>query len=300
MMRIAVTGNEGQLARCLNDIGPRTGVEIVLCGRPALDLAVPDTLLPALAAARPDVIISAAAYTAVDQAESDRQTAFAINAAGAGAVARAAASLGVPLIHISTDYVYDGLKDGWYEESDRTNPLSVYGESKLEGERRVAGETADFAIFRTAWVHSPHGRNFLKTMLRIGESATSVRVVADQWGCPTSAADLASACIAAARQLAENADPALRGIFHVVGSGDGSWADFAELIFAEAGRHGRHPVNVNRIESRDYPLPARRPANARLSCRKLGETYAIEMPDWRVSAARVISDLLQSNGRDLP
>lgn len=294
-MRIAVTGKEGQVARSLVAIGPDMGVEIIAVGRPELDLADPATVLPALAAARPDIIVSAAAYTAVDKAETEEDLAFAINGRGAGAVAAAAKSLGVPIIHLSTDYVFDGTKPERYVEADPTGPTSVYGRSKLEGERHVTEATPDHAIFRTAWVYSPYGANFLKTMLRLGETRDTLSVVGDQFGCPTSAEDIARAIIQAAKTMATTDDRKYRGIFHLTGSGEASWAEFAERIFDAAAAHGRKPVSVTSITSDQYPSVVKRPANSRLSGEKLASVYGIALPDWQASTVRVVDALLGDN-----
>jgi dTDP-4-dehydrorhamnose reductase len=291
-MRIAVTGKQGQVAQSLGAVGADLDVEILLAGRPELELADAASVYPALAALKPDVIISAAAYTAVDKAESEQDVAFAINALGAGAVAEAADRLGVPILHLSTDYVFNGTKDGAYVESDPTGPTSVYGASKLEGEQRVAAAAPNHAIFRTAWVYSPHGNNFVKTMLRLGETRDTLSVVADQRGCPTSAEDIARALIAAAKVLASDSDPRYRGIFHLIGSGEATWADFAEHIFATAGTFGRKAVSVQHITTEQYPTPAKRPANSRLSGLKLEDIYGITLPQWRQSTEKVVRTLL--------
>ena len=291
-MRIAVTGKQGQVAQSLAEIGRRANVEVILVGRPELDLENPATVHAALAEARPDIVVSAAAYTAVDKAESEAEAAFAVNGAGAGAVAEAAARLGVPVIHLSTDYVFDGALDRPYVETDAVAPASVYGASKLEGERQVAAATPNHAIFRTAWVYSPFGNNFVKTMLRLGETRPELGVVSDQIGCPTSALDIAEAVVAASRALVSDPSPHLRGIFHLTGAGEASWADFAEHVFAVAEAQGRAPVKVNRITTADYPTPARRPANSRLLGDKLAEQYGIRLPDWRGSAEFVVKRLL--------
>jgi dTDP-4-dehydrorhamnose reductase len=291
-MRIAVTGKQGQVAQSLGALGADLGVEILLAGRPEFDLADAASVYPSLAALRPDAIISAAAYTAVDKAESEQDVVFAINAAGATAVADAAARLGVPIVHLSTDYVFDGAKDGAYVETDQTGPTSAYGASKLEGEQRVAAATPNHAIFRTAWVYSPYGSNFVKTMLRLGETRDTVSVVADQRGCPTSAEDIARALIAAAKVLVADSDPRYRGIFHLTGTGEASWADFAAHIFATAERSGRKPVVVQQITTAQYPTPAKRPANSRLSGQKLEDIYGIRLPQWRQSTEAVVGALL--------
>ncbi|RWD49471.1 MAG: dTDP-4-dehydrorhamnose reductase, partial [Mesorhizobium sp.] len=191
-MRLAVTGREGQVAASLIERGGRD-VEVVAIGRPALDLTRPETIFAALEAVRPDIVVAAAAYTAVDQAEDEKDLAFAINAAGAGKVAEAAAKLCVPVVQLSTDYVFDGTKDGAYVETDATAPLGVYGASKLAGEEAVAAANPRHLILRTAWVYSPFGKNFVKTMLRLAADRDEISVVADQWGNPTSALDTADA-----------------------------------------------------------------------------------------------------------
>jgi dTDP-4-dehydrorhamnose reductase len=294
-MRIAVTGTQGQVARSLGEIGATHDVEVILVGRPELDLLEPAGVLPALTKVRPDVVVSAAAYTAVDKAEAERDAAFAINASGAGAVASAASALGVPVIHLSTDYVFDGQGTRSYREDDPTGPISVYGTSKLAGERLVSAATANHVILRTAWVYSAFGANFAKTMLRLGETRPEVGVVADQFGCPTSAHDIAAAIVDVARRLVSDGAPDLRGVFHLTGAGEASWADFAEHIFATATGLGRPPVAVRHITTADYPTPARRPANSRLSGAKLAETYGIQLPDWHASTEPVVRRLLQNH-----
>lgn len=291
-LRVAVTGKDGQVARSMIAVGPEMGVEIICVGRPRLDLLEPASLLPALEASRPDAIVSAAAYTAVDKAETEKEAAFAINGAGAGAVAKAARVLGVPVLHLSTDYVFDGSKPERYQETDPTGPTSVYGASKLEGEHQVAAATDDHAIFRTAWVYSPYGTNFLKTMLRLGETRDMLSVVGDQFGCPTSAEDIARAMILAARKLVESDDEKYRGVFHLTGSGEASWAEFAREIFACAETFGRKPVTVTAITSDQYPSPVKRPANSRLSGGKFKQVYDIVLPPWQQSTRKVVGTLL--------
>lgn len=291
-MRIAVTGKEGQVVSALLERGPLSGVEIIALGRPDLDLTDPASIRRAILGAKPHAVVSAAAYTAVDKAESEADLAFAVNAEGPGAIAAVAAELGVPVVHLSTDYVFAGDKTAHYTEADPTGPVSVYGHTKLEGERRVAAAQPDHAILRTAWVYSPFGTNFMKTMLRLAETRDMVNVVADQHGTPTSALDIADAAIAVARRLVADPDPALRGVFHLTGSGEATWADFAEAIFWEREARGASAVTVGRIGTKDYPTPARRPANSRLSGDKLARTYGIALPDWRVSAKVVLDRLL--------
>ncbi len=292
-MRLAVTGKNGQVVSALQALaGP--GLEIVALGRPELDLARPDTVFNALREAKPDVVVSAAAYTAVDKAESEPDIAFAFNRDGAKAVARAANVIGVPVIHLSTDYVFDGTKTTAYVENDPTGPASVYGRSKLEGEQAVSDSTANYAILRTAWVYSEYGSNFVKTMLRLSESRDEINVVADQFGCPTSANDIAVAIVAIARKLATDPSAHLRDVFHVSGTGETNWADFAKQIFAFSAESGGKSVIVNDITTAQYPTPARRPANSRLDCSKLEEVYGIRLPEWQTSTRAVVAALAQS------
>ena len=293
-MRIAVTGGAGQLVNSMAERGPLAGHDVIPIGRPVLDLALPsdDAVHAALDAARADVIVNAAAHTAVDKAESEPDLAFAINADGAGAVARATARIGLPLVHISTDYVFSGEKAGPYVESDATGPTGVYGASKLAGEEAVLASGADVAILRTAWVYSPFGANFVKTMLRLAESRDEVGVVGDQHGNPTSALDLADAVIAVARHLVEGPDGRHRGIFHATGDGAGTWADLAEAVFAASAANGGPSARVKRIATADYPTPARRPRNSRLDCTALFERHGVRFPDWRISVAAVTARLL--------
>ena len=238
MMRIAVTGSKGQVATSLLE---RAGLkaEVVALGRPAFDLTDRAAVLAGLEAARPDVVVNAAAYTAVDKAEAEEADAVRVNGDGAGHVAEAAARLGVPLLHLSTDYVFDGALDRPYREDDPTAPTGAYGRSKLAGEKLVAERCEDSVILRTAWVYSPFGANFVRTMLRLNETRDEVGVVADQRGNPTSALDIADALIAMAARVKDDASPALRGVFHMTGSGEATWADFAEAVFHEAAARGR-------------------------------------------------------------
>ncbi|WP_421402701.1 dTDP-4-dehydrorhamnose reductase [Agrobacterium fabrum] len=292
-MRLAVTGKNGQVVSALLALASDE-LEIVALGRPEVDLAQPETVLRALREAKPDVVVSAAAYTAVDNAESEPDLAFAVNRDGAGAVARAAMELGVPLIHLSTDYVFDGTKTTAYVETDLTGPTSVYGRSKLEGEKAVAENTPNHAILRTAWVYSEYGNNFVKTMLRLGESRDEINVVADQLGCPTSANDIAVAIIEIARRLSDDLSVRLRGIFHLSGTGETNWANFATQIFKFSAEDGGKSIIVNNITTAQYPTPARRPANSRLDCSKLEEVYGIKLPTWQTSTRAVVTALAQS------
>jgi dTDP-4-dehydrorhamnose reductase len=291
MMRIAVTGSKGQVATSLLE---RVGLkaQIVALGRPAFDLTDRAAVLAGLEAARPDVVVNAAAYTAVDKAETEEAIAFQVNREGAGHVAEAAARLGVPLLHLSTDYVFDGALERPYREDDPTAPAGAYGRSKLAGEKLVAERCEDSVILRTAWVYSPFGANFVRTMLRLNETRDEIGVVADQRGNPTSALDIADALITLAARVKDDASPKLQGVFHMTGSGEATWADFAEAIFREAAARGRRLTHVRRIATADYPTPARRPANSRLDNGKLARVYGFRLPDWRQSVAACCARLL--------
>jgi dTDP-4-dehydrorhamnose reductase len=290
-MRIAVSGSKGQVATSLIERAGRQ-VEVVALGRPAFDLTDRAAVLAGLEAARPDVIVNAAAYTAVDKAEAEEALALRVNGEGAGHVAEAATRLGVPLLHLSTDYVFDGALDRPYREDDPTGPTGAYGRSKLAGEKEVARRCQDSVILRTAWVYSPFGANFVRTMLRLNETRDEVGVVADQRGNPTSALDIADGLIAIAARVKDDPAPALRGIFHMTGSGEGTWADFAQAVFGEAEARGRRPTRVKPIATADYPTPARRPANSRLDKEKLARVYGLRLPEWLPSVAACCARLL--------
>ncbi len=291
MMRIAVTGSRGQAATSLLERASAE-VEVVALGRPGFDLTDRASVVAGLEAARPDVIVNAAAYTAVDKAEAEEEEAIRVNGAGAGHVAEAAARLGVALLHLSTDYVFDGALDRPYREDDPTGPTGAYGRSKLAGEKAVAERWGNSVILRTAWVYSPFGANFIRTMLRLNETRDEVGVVADQRGNPTSALDIADALIAIAGRVSDESSTTLRGIFHMTGSGEATWADFAEAVFREAEARGRRSTRVKRIATADYPTPARRPANSRLDNGKLGRVYGLRLPEWRGSVAACCARLL--------
>lgn len=297
-MRLAVTGKNGQVVSALQALASDE-LEIVALGRPELDLAQPETVLKALREVKPDVVVSAAAYTAVDKAESEQDIAFAVNRDGARAVAQAASDIGIPVVHLSTDYVFDGTKDTAYVESDPTGPTSVYGRSKLEGERAVSEATDNYVVLRTAWVYSEYGNNFVKTMLRLSENRDEINVVADQFGCPTSANDIAAAVVTIARRLVEDPSAPLRGVFHLSGTGETNWANFAKQIFALSAENGGKSIVVNDITTAQYPTPARRPANSRLDCSKLEEVYGIKLPSWQTSTRAVVTALAQSK-KEMP
>jgi dTDP-4-dehydrorhamnose reductase len=252
----------------------------------------PASVQDCLQRTKPDVIVSAAAYTAVDKAEAEQDEAFAVNGAGAGAVAAAAAFLGVPVIHLSTDYVFDGLKTAPYVETDPTGPATVYGRSKLAGEHAVSKATPNHVILRTAWVYSEYGHNFIKTMLRLAETRDTISVVSDQVGCPSSADDIASAVLSVAELLLKDRSADLRGIFHLSGSGETSWAGLAKHIFSIVEELTGKRISVQDIKTEDYPTPARRPANSRLDCRKFEQHYHQRLPLWQASVCKTVVNLL--------
>jgi dTDP-4-dehydrorhamnose reductase len=292
-VRLVVTGRDGQVAASLLEAGQgKAGMEVVAIGRPELDLARPETVIDAIAAGKPDIVVSAAAYTAVDQAEDEPDLAFAVNAAGAGKVAQAAARLGVPIIHLSTDYVFDGSASHAYVETDTTAPLGVYGASKLAGEEAVATAGPRHLILRTAWVYSPFGKNFVKTMLRLAADRDEISVVADQWGNPTSALDIADAILHAATTLHGDRSVSAFGTYHLAGTGETNWSGFARHILDTSQAAGGPSAQVRDIATKDYPTKARRPASSRLSSAKFAAVFGWSAPEWRKSTERVVRRIL--------
>lgn len=281
MTDLMVFGRTGQVARELARLAP----EARFLGRDEADLADPAACAALIGQARPAAVINAAAYTAVDRAESDAETARLVNAAAPGAMAKACAEAGIPFLHVSTDYVFDGSGDAPRAEDAPTGPLGVYGQTKLDGERAIADAGGQWAVLRTSWVFSAHGTNFVRTMRRLGAERDRLTIVADQVGGPTPAADIASALLVMARAMI--ADPAKGGIYHFAGAPDVSWAGFAREIFA---RSGLAPQVVD-IPTADYPTPARRPLNSRLDCAAITRDFGIPRPDWRAGLDRVIQEL---------
>jgi dTDP-4-dehydrorhamnose reductase len=291
MSRILLLGAGGQLGTEILRARVPAGWEIIPAARNDLDLTETTKIAAAIEALKPNAIINAAAYTAVDKAETETDLAFALNRDAPAAIAAEAAKLQAPLIHLSTDYVFAGDKATPYVETDPRKPINTYGRSKAEGEIAVLDAWECAAIVRTSWLFSPHRVNFLKTMLRLGETRDDVGVVSDQVGRPTSADDLARACVALTERLLQS-DQTAAGIFHFAGAGDASWADFAEAIFAEAATHGRAPVRVRRILSEEYPTPTARPANSRLDTRKI-EALGIKPASWRDGVRASVAELLR-------
>jgi dTDP-4-dehydrorhamnose reductase len=292
-MRLLVTGREGQVARALAERGGVAGHDVVLVGRPELDLSGDASAIEkAIAARRPDIIVSAAAYTAVDKAESEPGLAFAVNATGAGSVARAARYLNIPLVHLSTDYVFGGEKPVPYVEGDPVGPRTVYGATKLEGERQVMISQANSVILRTAWVFSPFGNNFVRTMLRLAEKRDEIAVVQDQQGNPTSALDIADGVLAIAANLLGNPDLKLRGIFHMTSTSGTNWAEFARTLFALSSVRGGASAAVRPIPTSEYQTLAPRPLNSRLDCTLLEARHGVRLRDWQGALDTVIARLV--------
>lgn len=296
-VRVLVTGATGQLARSLVEAAEDTaGFDVVAIGRPGLDITQVASVAAAIAATRADVVVNAAAYTAVDKAESEPEAARRVNVDGPSNIGSAAHAAGVPVIHVSTDYVYDGRKAAPYVETDETAPVSVYGATKLAGERALTEAAPHHIILRTAWVHSPFGNNFVKTMLRLATTRPEIRVVDDQLGSPTYAPHLADAILKLARTLASRpADQIAWGTYHASGSGETTWCGLAREVFRVSASHGGPAATVTAIGTADYPTPAHRPANSRLDCGKLRREFGVVLPEWREGVAACVARLAQTH-----
>ena len=281
MTQLLIFGRTGQVARELGRLVPGA----VVLAREAADLAESGACAARIAEAEVDAVINAAAWTAVDAAEAEREAAFAVNGAAPGEIARACAARGLPLVHISTDYVFDGSGTAPRATDEPTGPLGAYGASKLAGEEEVRAAGGTHAILRTSWVFSAHGSNFVRTMLRLGAERDRLRVVADQVGGPTPADSIAAACLRIAAALVH--DPAVSGTYHFSGAPDVSWAGFARAIFARAGLE----VAVEDIPSSAWPTPAPRPLNSRLDCRSTEAAFGLSRPDWGAGLDRVLAAL---------
>jgi len=294
-MKIAVTGLHGQVVSALLERSKVNGVEVISVGRPVLDLAKTGTVLPAIAPLRPDAIVNAAAYTAVDQAEDETELACQINAIAPGEVAAAAHDLRVPIVHLSTNYVFNGEKNQPYVETDPIDPLNIYGSTKAAGERSVADNAPWHAILRTSWVYSPIGKNFVRTILRLAKDRDSIDIVSDQRGAPTSAVDVADGIFTVVKNLIERpSDERLRGVFHMTARGGASWSEFGEAILAASREVGGPFATVRPIASRDYPQAAKRPADSRLDCSKIAKVYGVRLPPWRSSLKLCVEQILQA------
>ena len=293
---ILITGATGQLGHALANLARVRGLDHVAVSRPDFDFDAPGTLDSSLSSTKPRLVINAAAYTAVDAAETNTDAAERANHTGPARLARRCAEAGIPLIHVSTDYVFDGEKSGAYLETDPTNPTGVYGASKRAGELAVLTTGAKAIILRTAWVYSAHGKNFARTMLGAARKTNEVRVVMDQHGTPTAAPDLAAAILDIAALLETGWKPNYRGIFHATSSGGTSWHGFAAAIFAAAEPAGLRSPVLTGIRSEEWPTPTKRPANSQLDCGKLASTFGIKLPDWRASVPPIVKQLLILDG----
>jgi dTDP-4-dehydrorhamnose reductase len=283
-MKILVFGHSGQVATELRALDG-DDVQITALSRADADLTDPAACAAAINAHAPDAVINAAAYTAVDKAESDAETAQIINADAPAAMARACAARDIPFVSISTDYVFFGAGDTPWVPADPADPQGVYGRTKRHGEIEVAKAGGRYAVLRTSWVVSAHGNNFVKTMLRLGVEREALTIVADQIGGPTGAAEIAQACVKIAKTLVS--EPEKTGIYHFSGAPDTSWADFARAIFDAANI----PCAVTDIPSSDYPTPAKRPLNSRLDCTAIEAAFGISRPDWRESLTHILTQL---------
>ncbi|KAB0480377.1 dTDP-4-dehydrorhamnose reductase [Pseudomonas reinekei] len=287
-MKILISGQQGQISlelqRRLGALG-----KLIVPGRDQLDLTKPDQIRQTVQNLRPDLIINAAAYTSVDLAENEPETAFAINAVAPGIFAESALALGIPLIHYSTDYVFDGTKIGPYDEDDTPNPLGVYGKSKLAGERAITEVQGQHLILRTSWVYSTHGRNFLLTMQRLLQEKAELSVVADQIGAPTWAGTVANSTLALIERW-HSGETAPWGTYHLTAQGKTSWFGFAESIREALRQQGKPCANLRPIRSSDYPTPATRPINSCLDCSRLQRDWGVSQPDWQTALRECLTE----------
>jgi len=297
-MKVLLTGSQGQvgweLARTLLPLG-----EVVAASRAQADLSDLDGLRRSVRTIKPDVIVNAAAYTAVDKAETDQEQAFLINAQASGVLAEEAAICGALLIHYSTDYVFDGIKTGAYLEGDQTNPLNVYGQSKLAGEQAIQASTADFLILRTTWVYAARGNNFVKSILRLAQEREELNIVADQIGAPTWARLIAESTAHILRQAQQERQQGgfKSSIYNLTSTGETSWHGFAEKIIELARQQDGLPIKtqrVNPIPTSAYPLPATRPTNSRLSTQRLQKHYQLALPSWETALQLCMDEIFSS------
>jgi dTDP-4-dehydrorhamnose reductase len=296
-MKILVTGRTGQLVTSLIERSRQVGgVEVVALGRPELDLESPLAIGDAVSRIAPDAVINAAAYTAVDAAEDEPKRAFAINAEGAGALARAARGAGARFVQISTDYVFDGALDRPYREDDPVNPLGVYGLSKRAGEEAVREEDPDAVVVRTAWVYSPFGKNFLKTMIAASRQRDELAVVADQVGNPSCALDLADGLLALLATWRISSDRGLGQTYHLTGGGEASWHGFATEILARSERLGGPCARVRPIASEEWPTKAPRPRDSRLDSAKFARDFGYQAPAWQFATEAIVKRVLAEGG----
>lgn len=289
---ILIVGRNGQLARCLRDLAVLRAMPAVALGRNELDVEAPETVNRTIAAIAPSVIINTAAYTAVDQAESDVRRAFSINRDGAAVLADIAWQRNIPFVQLSTDYVFDGAKQGAYDETDIPAPLNAYGASKLAGEAAVLAAHPLATVIRSAWIYSPYGSNFVRTMLRLSQTQPIIKVVCDQHGNPTSAFELAEVLLQIAERSLTDDRRKVAGIFHLAAEGAVTWHGFAEAIFDSLSRRGLQPPRLEAITTEEYPCAARRPSNSRLDSSKAERVFGIRLPAWRRSLETCLDQLV--------
>lgn len=287
---ILVTGASGQLGHALAQHLAKQGAAYKAVSRPDFDFEKPETVKACFEQAKPDLVINAAAYTAVDRAQSEPEKADAGNHLGPLLLAQLCEAVDIPFIHISTDYVFDGNKGAPYLETDPTSPTGVYGTTKCDGEEAILATNAKAIILRTSWVYSDHGKNFAKTMIAAGQKMPVLRVVADQRGTPTAACDLAHAILRITDQIHQNGwKPEYRGVFHATGAGGTTWYDFACAIFEEASKRGYQPPQVQPIATAEWPTPTRRPPDSRLDCTKLEKIFGIRLQDWEHALRKTVT-----------
>lgn len=290
---ILITGGSGQLGDALQKAAAARGLPYAAVSRPEFDFSALDTVDACFAKYGPSIVVNAAAYTAVDAAESHLAEAMAGNNTGPAHLALLCGEAKIPFIHVSTDYVFDGTKGAPYNEDDATGPSGVYGQTKRDGEIAVLAACPKTIILRTAWVYAAHGKNFARTMLNAARKTSQLRVVADQRGTPTAACDLAAAILDIVVVLHKNGwQDSIKGIYHATGSGETSWYGFATAIFEAAAPCGLAVPTVTPITTKDWPTPAKRPADSRLDCGKLARTFGVTLPDWRTTLPGLVRDLM--------
>jgi dTDP-4-dehydrorhamnose reductase len=294
-VKVLVTGASGQVGRALAEVaGSASELSFTFLDRMALDLAERGSASRLVEQLKPEAVVNAAAFTAVDKAESEPELAYAVNASGAGELAEAAARLGAPTLQLSTDYVFDGRVSEPHGEAAPTNPLNAYGRSKLAGEQAVAAANLRHMIIRTSWVHSPFGTNFVKTMLRLADERDEVRVVADQTGCPTSAQSLAVAIVEILSRWQSGDSSGQGETYHLAGDGSCNWAEFASAIFELSRSLGGPSATVHSVRTEDFPTPAERPRYTVLDCAKFERDFGFRLPAWRDALVPIVERLVDA------
>jgi dTDP-4-dehydrorhamnose reductase len=290
-MKVLVTGANGQVGTELIQRGQKLGLEMTGLDQSELNIASREQVNNAIATDAPDIVINAAAYTLVDKAETEMELAYAVNRDGPAYLAEACAASNIPMLHISTDYVFDGEQESAYLETDNPNPNTIYGKSKLEGDNAVSNALPEHIILRVAWVFSASGNNFVRTMLRLGSERGELSVVNDQHGCPTWARDIANTLLTMAQQYRDKATLPW-GTYHYNSTPVANWYGFAETIFEQALKLGliENTPLLHTINTAQYPTPAQRPANSALNCNKINQQFGIEVPDWRMGLSNVLSE----------